>query len=169
MIVFETGLASIFNQLPMITDVSGNVFKTRFEWGTQDVLNAFIAIPDTVSKYPLIWLVNGTESHNLSNKRVNRRTKLVIAKESEAPNEFNGFIFKTEYENILNPVLENVIKAIERSGVSKLIDYDYQVQRLPNYSEVAKEGKTVAIWNAIVFEANIELRDDRCLKTINFN
>ena len=171
MIVFETALASIFDQLPIITDQATppNEFKPRFEWGTQDVLNKFITLADTTSKYPLIWLVNGTENHTVSNKRVQRQTRIVIAKESESPNDFNRLLFQTEFDLILNPVLEKILKALERSGISKIVNYDYTVQRMPNYSEVLNEGKTVAIWNAIVFEANIELHGQRCLKTINFN
>lgn len=170
MIVFETGLASIFEQLPDIEDINGNTFKPRFNWGTQDVLNKFISLPENVSKYPLIWLVNGVDNQSTNNKQVTRNnTRLILAKNSDAPDEFNDFQFQTDYDLVLNPLLDNIIKALERSGISKIIDYNYTVQRLPNYSEVTDENKTLAIWNAIVFEASIELKGNRCLKQIKFN
>lgn len=169
MIVFETGLASIFDQLPSI-ELNGNTFKPRFNWGTQDVLNKFIALPENVSKYPLIWLVNGVDNQSTQNNKVTRNnTRLVIAKNSDAPNEFNDFQFQTDYDLVLNPLLENIIKSLERSGISKIIDYEYTVRRRPNYSDVTNENKTLPIWNAIVFEASIELKGDRCLKNIKFN
>ena len=169
MIVFETALDSIIEKMPLIEDANGNTFKIRFDWGTQDVLNKFIVIPENVSKYPLIWLVVGKESHNLANKRITRVTKLVIAKNSDTPNEFNRFQYKTDFDKMLNPILENLIKALERSGISKIIDYDFDVERMPNFSEVTNETKTVAIWNAIVFEANIEMHGKRCIRDIKFN
>jgi len=170
MIVFETKLAQILDQLPDITDINGNVFKPRFNWGTQDVLNKFIALPENISKYPLIWLVNGVDSLNVTKDVATRNNcRLIIAKNSDAPNEFNDFQFQTDYDIVLNPLLENIIKALERSGVSRIIDGDYSVERLPNYSETTNETKTLAIWNAITFDCSLELRGDRCINNIKFN
>lgn len=169
MIVTETALASIFEQLPDVESVNGSTFKPRFDWGTQDVLNKFISLPESISKYPLIWLVNDEENHSVSNSNTTRNTRLIIAKNSDAPDEFNDFQYQTDYKLILDPLLENIIKALQKSGISKIVDYEYTVQRLPNYKEVVGETKTLAIWNAIVFEANIEFKSNRCLKNIKFN
>lgn len=169
MIVFETKLAEIFEQLPDLTDINENVFKPRFNWGTQDVLNKFIALPENVSKYPLIWLVNGSDDIETTKDVATRNNfRLILAKNSDVPNEFNDFQFKTDYDLILNPLLDNVIKALNRSGVSKIIDNKYSVERLPNYSEVTNESKTLAIWNATVFNCSLELRGDRCINNIKF-
>lgn len=169
MIVFEEVLEQIFEQLPNITDVNGNEFKPRFNWGTQDVLNKFIALPENISKYPLIWLVSsGVENHSVANNRANKNVRLILAKNSDTPNEFNDFIFKTDYKLILNPLLENVIKALERNGKTKILDYDYSVEKLTNYSEGNNEAKTVAIWNVIVFDVDLEIDGKKCIKTIKF-
>ena len=170
MIVFETKLAEILDQLPLLTDANNNTFKPRFNWGTQDVLNKFITLQENISKYPLIWLVNGIDNLNTTKDVATRNNfRLILAKNSDEPNEFNDFQFQTDYDLMLNPLLENVIKAFERSGVSKIIDNAYTVERLPNYSEVTDENKTLAIWNAIVFNCSLELRGDRCIKQIKFN
>lgn len=162
----ETALASIFEQLPPVYDALNNEFKVKFNWGTQDVLNKYIALPESTSKYPLIWLVNGENEANTANSRVNRTIRLILAKNSDFPEQFNDFQYQTDYRVVLTPLLKNVLKVLERSGISRItgnFTYDY----LPNYSETEGKTKTLGYWNAIVLDVPIELHGQRCLRTIN--
>jgi hypothetical protein len=53
MIVFEKSLG--VNKF--ITQLENGSFPIRYDWGTLDVLNKFLILPENVSKYPLIWLI----------------------------------------------------------------------------------------------------------------
>ena len=49
MIVVENTLKQIFSQLPQVPDSSDKLFKPKFNWGSQEALNLFIAT--TKEKY----------------------------------------------------------------------------------------------------------------------
>jgi hypothetical protein len=161
MIVFEERLGEIMDFLPSITDANGNDFKPFFNWGTQDVLNKYLALPKTQEVYPLIWLVTGIDEGKTNNTSIIRDTRLILAMHSDKQDYFNPEIYKTDFKVVLNPLLNNVVKALEKSGISEIQDLKYKVERMPNYS-VSTQGektKTVDVWNAIVFDCKIRLKD----------
>lgn len=167
MIVFEERLGELFDLLPVVTDANSNEFKPRFMWGTQDVLNKFLTLQETSSKYPLIWLVNGEDNYDSMKVNVRRETRLVIAMRSDKSDEFNPFIYETDYKLILNPILDNVLTALQNSSISYLYDREFTVQRLPNYSVNNNGNGQVDIWNAIVLDCSIDI-NNQCLLPIKF-
>ena len=167
MIVFEQRLGELFDLLPVITDASLNDYKPRFMWGTQDVLNKFLTLQETNSKYPLIWLVNGEDNYDSMRVNVRRETRLVIAMRSDKSDEFNPYIYETDYALILNPVLYNVLTALQNSTISYLYEREFTVQRLPNYSVNNNGNGQVDIWNAIVLDCFIDI-NNQCLLPIKF-
>lgn len=167
-LVFEERLGEILNLMPPIYDIKGNAFQHKYQWGTQDVLNKFMALKKNYSQYPLIWLVIGQDNHSMLNDTVNRKATLILATHSDKQNEFNPFIYQTDYKNILNPLLNNVLTVLEQSGRSTITDDNYQIERLPNYS-VNGKGKTVDVWNAIALTIGIELRDGCLHNNIKFS
>jgi hypothetical protein len=58
MIVFEEKFRELISLLPNL-EVENGSFSIRYDWGTLDVLNKFLILPENVSKYPLIWLITG--------------------------------------------------------------------------------------------------------------
>lgn len=167
MISAEEKIGEILSQVPDITDANGKTFKVRFNWGSENVLNKFITMKESQSKYPLIWLILGKAENEISNSLIQCKPRLVIATRSDKADEFNPFIYQTDFKTILNPIAENVLKALERSGVSTFTKYD--IERKANYSQNMKEGVTVDIWNAIVLDIkDLVLRSDRCINNIKF-
>jgi len=165
MIVFEDRLAELFDTLPLM-NVNGNDYKVFFNWGTQDVLNKYLSLPDIQSRYPLIWLTNAEDSYKTGTNYVRRdNVRLVLAMHSDKADYFNPEVFNTDYEVVLNPLLENVLNAIKRSSITRA-GLDFKVQRLPNYS-VNQNEATLDVWNAITLDCSIEITDN-CLKPIKY-
>ena len=165
MIVFENRLAELFDTLPLM-NVNSNDYKVFFNWGTQDVLNKYLALTDIQSRYPLIWLTNSDDTYKTGTNYVRRdNVRLVLAMHSDKSDYFNPEVFNTDYEVVLNPLLDNVLKALKNSSISRM-DLEYKVQRLPNYSVNDNNG-SLDVWNAITLDCSIELTDN-CLKPIKY-
>lgn len=163
MIVVENSLKLIFDQLPLISN-----FKPKFNWGSQDTLNLYISQLKQTNKYPLIWLVESPDNVGLYTKKVEKSVKLIIAKQSVHATSTNPIIWETEFNDVLNPLLENVIKALERSTITEIKDSKYKIQRISNYSEDnGKNAKTIDNWNVIILELDVYFNDN-CLKPIKF-
>lgn len=165
---FEEKLGEIFAQLPSLTDADGNVFQVRFNWGTVDVLNKFLMLPENQSKYPLVWLTVNEEEEDLVTGTIRRNAKIIIATHSDKVDEFNDFIFQTDYKDILLPVYINVITALQKSGITRILDVKVKRELSPNYS-IKSDGKgLIDVWNVLAFTATIEIDDNKCIKQIRF-
>jgi hypothetical protein len=161
MIVVEDKLTAIFDQLPLIKG-----FKPKFNWGSQDTLNLYLSQLKQTNKYPLIWLVESPDTVNV--RMVEKSIKLIIAKQSVHTTNTNPIIWETEFKEVLNPLLENVIKALERSTITEIKDSKYKIQRISNYSEDnGKTAKTIDNWNVIILELDVYFKEN-CLKQIKF-
>jgi len=161
MIVFEEKLGEILDLLPGIIDANGNTFKPFFNWGTQDILNKYLTLPKNQDTYPLIWLVPASDEAKTNNTSVVRDVELILAMHSDKQDYFNPEIYQTDYKVVLNPLLENVIKALEKSGVSEVQDLKYKYDKHPNYSVTiqGEKTKTVDVWNVIVLKCKLRLKD----------
>ena len=78
MIVFEEKLRELVALMPNNVNANGS-FDIRYDWGTIDVLNKFLVLKESVSKYPLIWLVTSKDTDDLLRNRVTRNARFVIA------------------------------------------------------------------------------------------
>ena len=163
MIVVEEHLKNIFDQLPLIKG-----FKPKFNWGSQDTLNLYLSQLKQTNKYPLIWLVESPDNIGMYSKTIEKSVKLIIAKQSVHVTNTNPIIWETEFKEVLNPLLDNVIKALERSTITEIKDSKYKIQRITNYSEDnGKNAKTIDNWNVIILELDVYFKEN-CLKQIKF-
>ena len=161
MIVIEEILAQIFTQIPKYKDKNNNEFSIKYEWGSEKDLTLFLK---TISgnKYPLVWLVQGKQTDNIREHNSERRLRLIIAKNSDQKENRNPTVFKSDFKYCLNPLYENVLKCLEKSGVSSIInDGDVEVERRANYTEESNESKTFAIdyWNAIILDIDVRFEE----------
>ena len=168
MITFEEQLGKLVSLLPPVT-IGETEYSVNYNWGTQEVLNKYL-ITNKENSYPLAWLIVGRDTVDKNNQTIRRNARIVIATRSQSKEEFNEFQFQSYYKEILNPVKENLIKAIERSGISHLTEDTYESEFIPNYSFQDAEGTLVDIWNAIVLNIDITFRTDyQCkLKQVKF-
>lgn len=169
MIVVETLLRDIFSQLPQIADNSGKLFTVKYHWGGQDDMNLYMK-QESGNKTPLIWLVQN-KGKQISTEQ-SRRIKLIIAKDSENKTAMNPAVWEREFETVLDPLLDNVLKCLYGSGRTNIVNNEYDVYREANYSEYERdsESKTIDHWNVITLESDILFTESSaCIQTINFN
>jgi hypothetical protein len=120
--------------------------------------------------FPLIWLVEGQDTNDNREPSVNRNAKIVILHESQAPNEFNPYQHEYDFKLILQPILDNLLIALEQSGISRYDNTDFRTQRVKNYSMREVDNSLVYICNAIVFDSLITFSGlSTCVQTIQFN
>ena len=166
MMVFEDEVAKRVALIPPITqgDLSQPI---NFDWGTEEVLMKYLALKKKKS-FPLIWLVEDEDSHEIYTPSVSRRATFVILYESQSPDQFNPYQHEFAYNNILQPVCDNFLKVLQLTSLFNRSDV--VTQRIKNYSMRDASKTLVYICNAIVFKANIKFQGGICLpKTIDFN
>jgi len=170
MIVTETLLKEIFSQLPPFEDSNSKNFPIRFEWGNQNDLILFLK---TISgnKYPLIWLVEGSQDVDRFAHQTTRNCRLIIAKDCKNATDRNPTVWNTEFVTVLNPILKNVLRALDRSGVTTIIG-THTEDRRANYTE-EDLLKCTDFWNVIVLDVNIMFKEKadgtaQCINTIKF-
>jgi hypothetical protein len=162
MIVFEEKMRELIALMPNHTQENAS-FPIRYDWGTIDVLNKFLILKESVSKYPLIWLVTSNCERDLLRNRVTRKARFVIATRSNDENAFNGTQYKTDYLNILIPVYNNFITLLNSSGITKIVGSKTNEEYVMNYS-VNDNGKgLITVWNAIVLDLEVEIING-CIK-----
>ena len=171
---FEEQLARLIDLMPAhsnpgVGDSLGTQFPIRFNWGTIEKLDAFLVMPETGSKYPLIWLVEGKDNENDQNETISRKSKIIIATQSLGVNRFNPEIYATDYRDILNPIKNNFIKVLKSSGIS-ILNPEYTVNRVKDFKWNEKGEGIADVWNVIIIEAEItfNVEHNRCLNTIKF-
>ena len=104
MIVFEEKLRELVALMPQWNDTH----TVRYDWGTIDVLNKFLLLKESVSKYPLIWLVTSKDTDDLLRNRVTRNARFVIATRSNDVDGFNSKQYQTDYKEVLIPVKQPI-------------------------------------------------------------
>lgn len=153
MIVFEEKIRELVSLMPEWE----NTHPIRYDWGTIDVLNKFLILKESVSKYPLIWLVTSKDTDDLLRNRVTRNARFVIATRSNDTDGFNAQQYQTDYLKVLIPVYNDFITLLNSSGISKIVNSSIDKELKPNYS-VNDNGKgLITIWNAIVLDLEVEL------------
>jgi len=175
MIVFEEQLARLVDVLPAFVDAETNSFAVKYGWGDIDELNKYMFI-NGGSIYPLIWLTNTQDNHNLREPNVKRNARIIIATRSLSQDELSPFQYSNDFAVILQPTLDNLIKALKESGISILDLSTVKTERVINYGvefrkEYQTQGQTntIDVWNAIVFDAEITFTSTTtCLNNINF-
>lgn len=165
MIVFEEKLRELVALLPQTSDG----FTVRYDWGTIDVLNKFLILPENKSKYPLIWLVTGSDTDNFTTNSNNRKVKLVLATASNDVDQFNQVQYQTDYLNILLPIYKDLHTLFIKSGITTLIDDEIAKEMKPNFSFKNNDKGLIDVWNALFLEFELVIDGKKCInKNIKF-
>jgi len=168
MIVFEEQLGRIIELLPSITDANSNVFPMNYNWGTIEVLNKYLLLPENNSKYPLIWLSTGSDENDLREPSVKRKARIIIATRSLNESELNPFQYENDFKVLLQPIADSLIDALITSNISRINREKIGTERVPNYSVSYKEEsqiKQIDVWNAIVLDLDITFFNvSQCVK-----
>ena len=167
MIVFEEKLRELISLMPNNVNANGS-FDIRYDWGTIDVLNKFLLLPETVSKYPLIWLVTSKDTDDLLRNRVTRNARFVIATRSNDTDGFNAQQYQTDYKEVLIPVYNDFVTLLNKSGITKIVGSTIDKELKPNFSLNDNGKGLIYIWNALVLDLEIEIISGCIKENIKF-
>ena len=164
MIVFEEKLRELVALMPQWN----NTHTVRYDWGTIDVLNKFLVLKESVSKYPLIWLVTSKDTDDLLRNRVTRNARFVIATRSNDVDGFNSQQYQTDYKEVLIPVYNDFVTLLNKSGITKIVGSTIDKELKPNFSLNDNGKGLITIWNAIVLDLEVEITDGCIKQNIKF-
>ena len=164
MIVFEEKLRELVALMPQWN----NTHTVRYDWGTIDVLNKFLLLKESVSKYPLIWLVTSKDTDDLLRNRVTRNARFVIATRSNDVDGFNSQQYQTDYKEVLIPVYNDFVTLLNKSGITKIVGSTIDKELKPNFSLNDNGKGLITIWNAIVLDLEVEITDGCIKQNIKF-
>jgi len=172
--VVETVLREIFSQIPDVI-YNGKSYKVNYDAGGQDDMNLYLK-QHKGNKTPLIWLLPGTDDNWRYGHKTERLLKLVVANNMFNKSAMNLKVFDTEIIPYLIPVFENMLKALERSGITTIVNEGrYTKNIVSNYSYANRDDSgnttsTMAIehWNVIFVEITV-LFDSDPSKCMNHN
>jgi hypothetical protein len=153
-----TVLENIFGQIPLIENL-----KVRYERGTRESFDLYIAQNNYEVKYPLIWEVMPNKTEVISDNKHSKKLTLLLAKKSNNERARDYEVIKREF-NILKTLLNFVIEGFEKSN-STFFDRTYTYEERPNYYENSKSVQTDVL-NVIVLDINIDFKFTSCLNTI---
>ena len=167
MIVFEEKMRELILLMPAFVDNNGT-YPIKYDWGTLDILNKFLSLKSSTSKYPLIWLIGSKDTDDLIRPRVTRKARFVIATKSNNVDEFNNYQYRTDYSLVLIPVYKDFINLLKRSGISKIIGDKVDKEVKPNFSFTNNDKGLITTWNALVLDLEIELTEGCINQNIKF-
>ena len=171
MIIVERRLQELFDTLPPIIDDNGKEFKPTFNFGTHEDLLRFLnhKKKQSVAFYPVIWLETPFTMTGFEHRK-SFDLKLVFAQLSNYELS-NKQRLQITFEKTLEPLYQNVLKALKESGFTRIIDNENNKStNYYNYSVVEKgKDKQFAsdIWDAIKFECELQI-DATKIKRINY-
>lgn len=171
MIVIEEILSELFQLIPVrqwkdSNDIAQETPKPKYHFGDTKEANRFIIAQDTKA-YPLIYQ---TSTRQLDTRKWSETTlTLVLATRNTELSLYNTERWAMSYRNVLLPLLDDVKRCLERSGVIAS-DFDYNIDKRPNYSETDSKDKNkfVDIVDAIILSLDVRFIKACINKDINF-
>lgn len=166
MIIFEERIQEIISLLPAHTEGEApnvRTFPVNFYWAKdmKDV-NQYLKLKD--QKYPLIILVRSPEKlKNRLSEEVTRDCRFILATAERNIEKLNTERWQSSYKNVLNPLAEKFLEAIETSTISRLHD-NFKLDRVPNYVD-ASPDQMIDIWDTIVIDCTVSINNN-CLKPL---
>lgn len=159
MISFEKQLERIVAVLP---SYYGNAIK--YGWGDIEQLNQVLTTRNANTHYPLIWLNLGVDRFDRLEKTVTRNAIILIAVNvaRETLADLNPTIQSKYFETCLEPITENLIQALESSGISQIMNNPIEIERIPKYSVQRDDKQIIDIWHIIKLEAEIKFSNQQC-------
>jgi len=163
MIIVEERLKELFDTLPPV-ESGGSDYQVRFGFGSESDLGQFLKSLNErqgETKYPLIWLITPVQVEGKED-RVTFPLNLIVATDSNN-SDTNLVRLEKTVKKVLTPVYENMLKALHRSGFTRILNEDQNKRGLYfNYSERISD-----IWDALKFECLLEMTSCK-MKSINY-
>ena len=165
MIDAQSRLAELFDTLPDMT-IGSDTFSVRNDWGTQKDLNKWLKLNRNKGKYPLVWLLTPV-SDTGDEDTVSGDYTLILATLNKDVDMGNRERSRRSFATTLNPLYDNVIKALERGSSIDFVGAERTKTNFYNYSEDDVSHENTEIWDVIKLEVSIGINNN-CLKTIYY-
>ncbi|MEN8122411.1 MAG: hypothetical protein ABFS35_18850 [Bacteroidota bacterium] len=142
--------------------INGKEYKPVFDFGTKEQLVANLSLRRKAGEryYPLIYLETPIEESR------NVELRLILATMNKRTDMRNVDRLKWTFEDTLEPLRDNVVHALIRSGIFRrnedTPDRNYKGEKHFNYH------LTPDIWDAIVYETSFRYEDNCEVKKIYF-
>ena len=163
----EDRLKELFLSLPEITDLDGRSHSIKSDFGSEEDCHTFLNDNRSAREgsYPLVWIQTPFPSKGRLPK-LNVKLKLILATIS-ASNLTNDERVTLSFEPILEPLLKYVIKGLDVSGFTKMLNTDRDVRVNHFKYSVDDKNQSTDVWDAITYECEI-LMSECPLREFNF-
>lgn len=173
----EERLLELFETLPSI-DSGGKCYCINSEIGTPKDLNRYLNLKRKEvaniggNIYPILWIQTPiTSTGNEYYKEFPLSLVLATLTNTEMSNKER---INTTFCETLNPLFDNVLKALRMSGFTQILtdrgDFNNEFRSSNHYNYGTPEGTkhiTTDIWDAILLECNVSMNAN-CLSNINY-
>jgi hypothetical protein len=154
-------LKDIFDQLPVMT-IGGKDYKPVFDFGTREQLVANLSLRRKIGDryYPLIYLETPIEEDEAMDFR------FILATMNKRVDMRNTDRLKWTFDDVLNPLKDNMVKALLRSGVFRR--NANTPLKFYNGEKHFNFHMTPDIWDALVYETSFRYTGNCKVKKIYF-
>jgi hypothetical protein len=167
-LVPEDRLREIFNYLPDVSVASGN-FTPVFKVGDDAELIAFFKQAESLSKYPLLWLMQPfEEEHNFNLTKVDVDLSFILAVET-APDLLHSERLEKTFKPVLLPFANNVVEILRVSNTTSFSNPKVRITKFTNQSiaeelgVVGDQARFIDLWDAIQLKLSLTINDN-CLR-----
>ena len=153
MIVVQERLTELFETLPLI---GGK--QPYFDGGSKEYLNRLLSgyFKQGEAPYPLIWMVNNTESENEINGYVEKQATFILCTRNTDVNMYRPERLATTYKDVLIPLYDAMLESFKTGGIASYDEESIDRQFHDNYSVTEKKNSVIDIWDAI--EVTLDLK-----------
>ena len=170
MIIVEERLKELFATLPDSV-YQGSSYPVSFDFGSHKDLLRFMNSERKFKggvQYPLIWLETPIERVNFRNNDVELSGLTLVLATLSNSEQSNSQRLETTFKPTLNPLYDNVIKALSKSGFTQIVNNSNVTQtNYYNYGVDENENQTTDIWDAIKIDLDL-IMGNECLRCINY-
>lgn len=153
MIVVQERLTTLFETLPLI---GGK--QPYFDGGSKKYLNRLLSgyFKEGVAPYPLIWMLDSSETENELVGYVEKRTTFILCTRNENIDMYTPQRLATTYKDVLIPLYDALLKSFKTGNIVVYDDESIDREFYPNYSVNEKENRVIDIWDAL--EVTLDLK-----------
>jgi len=170
MIIVEERLRDLFLSLPKIS-VGQKDYAVNFDFGSHKDLLRFMNSERKLKggvQYPIIWLETPIERVNFRNNDITLNGMTLILATLSNSEQSNLQRLETTFKPTLNPLYDNVIKALKYSGFTQIIgNQEVKQTNFYNYGVDESEHLTTDVWDVIKIELDL-IMNGKCSQCINY-
>lgn len=149
-------LSDVLDNLNPITDMNENSFQPRFDYGTEADLLKYLKQAKSAkiktNVYPLVWIETPV-TFSKEGPLLGTSLNIILATISDR-NWSNRKRTATSFQYILDPLREEVLRALNAYDTTRVSDVNQDHTKYFNYENDLEKGAT-DIWDAITLQVDL--------------